>query len=118
MSDSSSGRRSVLGFSSKWTIRPCRLTFRMPKPDACSAVTGGRHRGVGHVLPVGLLHLAEVQLVELVPGEDQHLAAAVAAQVAHALPDGVGRAWNHSGLSSVCSAASVETKPELKMSNL
>ncbi len=26
--------------------------------------------------------------------------------------------WNHSGLSSVCSAASVVTKAELKMSNL
>ena len=40
MSDSRSGRRSAFGFSSNWTILPCRLTFRMPKPVACSAVTG------------------------------------------------------------------------------
>ena len=51
-----------------------------------------RHRGVGHVAPVRLRHLAEVHLVELVAREDEHLAAAVAAQVPHALPDRVGRA--------------------------
>ena len=87
------GSRSGAGFSSKCTMRPWRLTFRIPKPPACvSAHRQHRHRGVGHVPAVGVEHLAEVHLVELVARQDQHLAAPVAHQVPHALAHGVRRA--------------------------
>ena len=39
-SETRSGRRSGFGFSSKWVMRPWRLTFRIPKPAVCSAETG------------------------------------------------------------------------------
>ncbi len=48
--------------------------------------------GVGLVVVVGGLHLPEVALVELVAGEDEDVAALVAAQVPHALAHGVGGA--------------------------
>ena len=92
-SETRSGRRSGFGFSSKWVMRPWRLTFRIPKPRGLLRRNRGhRHRGVGHVPAVGLQHPPVVHLVELVAGEDEHVAAAVLLEVAQALAHRVRRA--------------------------
>ena len=92
-SETRSGSRSGDGFSSNCTIRPWRLTLRMPNWRRLL----GRHRrdadrDVGHVPAVRLQHAAVVHLVELVAREDHHLAVAVVRQVPQALPHGVGGA--------------------------
>ena len=53
---------------------------------------GHRHRNVGHVAAVRLEHPREVHQVELVPGEDQHVAEVVVGEVALVLPHRVGGA--------------------------